>query len=162
MRLRKYRRFIWPAIVIGVVAASISTAVCDYVHYSRLSHAGRRLHIGMTCDELMEAIGKPNAVGKGALRSNKLDAYGQLRIFDIGDVWTYTTIFDWDGVPDLPTWKWMPYWLERMSPGRESCDTVFSVWFNEGRLVSVDVPYRGAGTVKNVALPEPRDAAAWR
>jgi hypothetical protein len=142
--------------VIGVVAALLVPVATDYFHYSRLSHAGRRLHIGMMCDAVKEAIGEPHARGVGAGGGVGLDANGKLRLCV---VWTYRTVFDWDGVPGTSSWKGMPYWLERMSPGQESCDEVLNVWFYDGKLVSVNVPYRFAGLVENAALAGPSDSA---
>lgn len=132
-----WRRWLLWAIVIAIAAMVATPFVADYSTLKRLQDLGRKLRVGMSEDDVLEALGPPYDISQGWFG---LATSGQ-QCTDT--VWTYCTLFDWDGTRGISSYDPRPYWWTRLSPEREYCDAVLDVWFRDGKVIGVTIPWEG-------------------
>jgi len=132
----KRRRFATILLTIGIVLL-LFPFVVDYLTMRNLQAAGRNLKIGMSVQEVRDVLGGPHDTYTGWLG----EAVPGYQMSDAISV--YRSRFDWDGYRGISNADERPYWWTRISPRSESYDDILHVWFRDGKLIAVDVPWEG-------------------
>ncbi len=130
------RRWLFPAVMFAIVAVVAAPFVCDYLTLRHLQGTGRQLRVGMSPDDVRQALGSPHVTTEGWFGL----ATPGYKMTDT--VWSYHTRFDWIGeqYPSSPDLR--PYWRRWLFPELGHC-RVLDVWFRDGKVIGVTIPREG-------------------
>ena len=120
-------------LVASVLLPIIAMLIIDYRKTIGLRSRVDSLPIGTPENELLAALGAPDAVSQGSLMFERnVTVHGYT-------VWTYCSRFDWDGIRSR--WNdasFVPYWFSRLSPTVDrDHDAVIELWIRNGKLEEI-------------------------
>ena len=109
----------------------------DYVSMRRLQSKARQLKLGMDKSAVVAILGSPHSVAQGWFGQFVSDQ----NMTDV--VWYYRSCFDWDGYRGVSSYEGRPYIWTRLNPVRSHHDEILTVWFRQGAVIGVTIPWKG-------------------